>query len=110
MNAFANQNNVYLNGLLISGISSLTTGSPVKLNGFGRFSIVMEGLNNPSFTGTIQAIVHPSQTTWVNIFSTGIVSNGAAMIQIPGQFDSLRVIVNPYSAGNCNVWINGSQT
>lgn len=110
MNAFANQNNVYLNGTLISGASALTTGTPVRINGFGRLSIVVEGINNPSFTGTVQAIVHPSQTNWVNIFSTGITTNGAAMIQTAGQFDSLRVVVNPYAAGACNVWINGSQT
>jgi hypothetical protein len=110
MNVFPNQNNVYLNGTLISGASALTTGTPVKIDGFGRLSIVIEGINNPSFTGIIQAIVHPSQTNWVNIFSTGITSNNAAMFQTAGQFDSLRVIVNPYVTGTCNVWINGSQT
>ncbi len=110
MNVFSNQNNVYFNGTLISGVSALSTGAPVRVEGMGRFSVAIEGTNSASFTSIIQGIVHPSQNTWVNLFSTGFSANGAVMYQFNGQMDALRVVINPYSAGNCTVWINGCQT
>ena len=110
MNAFANQNNIYINGTLISGVSALSTGNPVKLEGIGRLSVAIEGLSSANFTSTIQAIVHPSQTTWVNLLSTGFNGNAVSLYQIAGQFDALRVVINPYTSGTCNVWINGAQT
>lgn len=111
MSAFVNQNNVFLNGTLISGVSALTTGTPVRVQGLGKFSIAIEGLNTPNFTATIQTIVHPSQTSWANLVSTGFNgNNGAALFQTIGQFDTVRVVVNPYLSGNCNVWFSASQS
>lgn len=113
---FPNQNNIYFNGTFLSGANSITTGNIFRTQGFGKISLVMEGINDSSgnaasFTGIVQVIVHPSQITWVPIF-TGIFNskNNAILNQTLGQFDAVRVVVNPYASGICNVWFTASQT
>lgn len=103
---YSDNNCVYTNGFMISGITGVITTGILPCFGMKTFSVLTEGVItgvvNANGTTTLQAQVHPS-SSWTTIQSLNFNGSSGVLTQFVGPYFALRGTVSTYSGGAFNI-------